>query len=282
MSNPAQSEIDPDDEISLADIVSFLTEHAKTLIAGAVAALVLAGGYIGVAPERYRATANIQMAAIDGDPIETPAVLVEKLKLPLYFSASTSQVCGTDDVGRPSRTLTKELNPTVNRNAPFVTLTFTGKSPAAATACLEAVFREIEEKQAAMSAPLIKLRQASLQSLKEKQEEAQAFLKMLPKVEGNMAIADTKLPAVSLMITRGLIKESEARELQVEIADAELRLSPPNTQGAKLAAPIYAPDVPVGPAAWMILMVAPIVGLVLTIMLLLLRRAWHGLVPKIA
>ncbi len=274
MSSPIPPEVESaDDEISLADIAEFLTSNAKTLLIGASAALVIAGAYLGLAPARYKATANIQMAAVESEPIETPAVLVEKLKLPLYFSQDSWRVCGTDDELHPSRTLAKELNPAVNRNAPFVTLTFTSASPVAAVACLEAVVREIGAKQAEMSEPLVKLRQANLNALKEKQAEAQAFLKMLPKVRSDMTFSDTKFPAVSLLMATGLTKESEVRELQLEISEAELKLTPPNTQGTTLAAPIYAPNVPSGPSAWIVLLVAPVAGLLLTAMLLLMRNA---------
>ncbi len=262
-----------DDEISLADIADFLSSNAKALWAGAAAAVLIAGGYVGLAPARYKATVNVQMATVESEPIETPAVLVEKLKLPLYFSAQSWRVCGTDDELHPSRTLAKELSPAVNRNAPFVTLSFVGPSPEVAAACLQTVVQEISEKQAEMSEPLIKLRQANLKALKEKQAEAQAFLKMLPKVKSDMSISDAKFPAVSLLMATGLTKESEIRELQLEIAEAELKLTPPNTQSTTLAAPIYAPNSPTGPAAWMILLAAPLVGLMLTVLLLLLKNA---------
>lgn len=262
-----------EDEISLADIAEFLSSNVKGLAIGAMTALVLAGAYLGLAPPRYMATANVQMASVESQPIETPAVLVEKLKLPLYFSHESWRACGTDDEIHPSRTLAKKLSPTVNRNAPFVTLTSTGPSPEAAVACLDAVIGEIKAKQGEMSEPLVKLKQANLQSLKEKQVELQAFLKMLPKVKTDMNFADTKFPAVSLLMATGLTKESELRELQLAIANAELKLAPPNTQGTTLAAPIYAPNVPAGPAAWLILLVAAVAGAVMAVVLLLLRKA---------
>ncbi len=262
-----------DDEISLADIADFLSSNAKALVAGAAAAVLIAGAYVGLAPARYKATVNVQMATVESEPIETPAILVEKLKLPLYFSQQSWRICGTDDELHPSRTLAKELNPAVNRNAPFVTLSFTGPSPEAASACLQAVVGEISAKQAEMSEPLIKLRQANLNSLKEKQAEAQAFLNLLPKVKSDMSISDAKFPAVSLLMATGLTKESEIRELQMEIGEAELKLTPPNTQGTTLAAPIYAPNAPAGPAAWIILLVAPVVGVMLAMVFLLARNA---------
>lgn len=261
------------DEISLAEVSDLLASNTRTLWAGAAAALLIAGAYVGLAPARYKATVNVQMATVESEPIETPAVLVEKLKLPLYFSPQSWRVCRTDDELHPSRTLARELSPTVNRNAPFVTLSFVGTSPEVAAACLQTVVQEISEKQAEMSEPLIKLRQANLQALKEKQAEAQAFLKMLPKLKSDMNISDAKFPAVSLLMATGLTKESEIRERQLEIDEAELKLTPPNTQSTTLAAPIYAPNSPTGPAAWMILLAAPLVGLMLTVLLLLLKNA---------
>jgi hypothetical protein len=48
----------------------------------------LGGGYYFSTPKLHEASATIQMAMATGNPVETPTVLLEKIKLPLYFSTA--------------------------------------------------------------------------------------------------------------------------------------------------------------------------------------------------
>lgn len=252
-------------EVSLADIITFFKDNRSALWKGLGLGLLAGFLYIGLVPASYKATANIQMATVNGDPVETPAVLVEKMKLPLYFSERAWTACDSSDDLHPSRSLAKKLKPTVNRNAPFVSISFEAESPAAATACLDVVFKEVRSKQQEIAGPMIKLGEANLRSLKDKQAQAQEFLKLFPKIKVGTNFADAKFPAMALLISTSMAKESEVRELQLEIAEAELKLVAPNTQQTTLPAEIFAPDTPAGFDWWIVLIIASLIGILAAI-----------------
>ena len=273
---PTPADQEDGDEISLADIVRFFVENGAFLLKGLAAGMIAGLLYIGLVPTSFKASASIQMATVNGDPVETPAVLVEKMKLPLYFSVQTWNACDSQDNLHPSRSLAKKLNPTVNRNAPFVSMTFTAKSPAAAVTCLRAVFKEVQSKQKELAEPMIKLGRANLQALKDKQAQAQEFLRLLPQVKVGTSFSDTKFPAMALLISTSMAKESEVRELQLEITEAELKLAAPNTQDATLPTEIFAPDSPAGLEWWMACLIAAAIGFFIAGCWVFLRKALAG------
>ena len=97
-----------EDEISLLDIIRFFIDN-KVFIGVTTALCGLIGLVIGFwLPAQYEATMNVQMAMVTNSPVETPNLVVEKMKLPLYFSSSTWEVCDTDQEMTPSRTLAKK------------------------------------------------------------------------------------------------------------------------------------------------------------------------------
>lgn len=93
MSEQSYSSI-PEDEIALKDIVNFLVESWKTIILMGLLGIVGSSMYLLVTPNQYEAIANIQVAKVVGSDVESPAQLVEKLKIPTFFSQKTFSVCG--------------------------------------------------------------------------------------------------------------------------------------------------------------------------------------------
>ena len=85
---PIQAE---DDEISLTDILLFLQASFSNVVKSLVFCLLAGGAYYFYSPKMYEATVAIEMATVAGELVETPAVLLEKMKLPLYFSPATLQ-----------------------------------------------------------------------------------------------------------------------------------------------------------------------------------------------
>ena len=80
-----------EDEISLTDILFFLQDSIGSVILSVLACVILGGAYYFSTPKLFEASATIQMAMATGNPVETPTVLLEKIKLPLYFSQAA---CG--------------------------------------------------------------------------------------------------------------------------------------------------------------------------------------------
>ena len=81
-----QEQLKDDDEISLIDILLFLKASGGNIVKSTLICLLAGGVYYFTVPKMYEATATIEMATVADQPVEAPAVLLEKMKLPLYFS----------------------------------------------------------------------------------------------------------------------------------------------------------------------------------------------------
>jgi hypothetical protein len=84
----------------------------------------------------YEASATIEMAMVAGEPVETPAVLLEKMKLPLYFSPATLQACGADGGLSSQAKFVDKIKPSINKSAPMVSFVTQAPSTQEAKACL--------------------------------------------------------------------------------------------------------------------------------------------------
>lgn len=265
-----------EDEISLLDILQFFIDN-KFFI-GVVTAL---SGSVGLGigwwlPAQFEATMNIQMAMVANSPIEAPAVVVEKMKMPLYFSSSTWQVCDTDQELTPSRTLAKQLNPILNKNAPFIGLTYRAPSQEEAKACLQAVLNDVRGKQLLLAQPVINQKQSFLASLKDELASAEQVAKFLSSQKQDFQFRDDKFSANALMLATKLSKENDIKELRNQIVDLEISLSPPQTQETSLAAPLFASSQKVAPSRSFILAIALFAGFLLSVVFLLGRKAWRS------
>ena len=81
-----------EEEISLKDIVDFLVESWKAILATGVLGVLVAVTYIVVTPNKYAATAQIEMAKINSNSnplglnIEDPNLLVARMKSPSSYN----------------------------------------------------------------------------------------------------------------------------------------------------------------------------------------------------
>ena len=272
---------DSEDEISLLDIIQFFIDN-KVFIGAATALSGLVGLILGFwLPPQYEATMNIQMAMVANAPVEAPSLVVEKMKLPLYFSASTWDVCDTDQEMTPSRTLAKKLNPILNKNAPFIGLSYRAESPDAAKKCLQAVLDDVRNKQQIIADPIIKQKQTYLLTLKDKLAAAEAVAKFFSSQKQDMQFKDDRFSVNALILATRLSKENEVKDLRNQIVDLEISLTPPQTQETFLAAPIFGSPQKVAPSRSLILAIALMAGFMLSIFGVLGRKAWISIKPKL-
>jgi hypothetical protein len=85
-----------DDEISLIDTLLFLKASGGNIVKSIFVCHLAGGVYYFPVPKMYEASATIEMVTVAGEPVENPAVLLEEMKLPLYFSPATLQACGSN------------------------------------------------------------------------------------------------------------------------------------------------------------------------------------------
>jgi hypothetical protein len=70
-----------------------------------------------------------------------------------------------------------------------------------------------------------------------------------------------------------MANESEVRGVQLQIAEAELRLAAPNTQAPTLPTPIFAPDTPTGMNWWFVLLITSVSGLAIAAFWAFVKKA---------
>lgn len=88
-------------EFGLADIVRFFRKSWLLILTCSTTGLIAAVVFLANAPRHYEATVYIQISEIMQDPekytvvpLETPAMLVERLRLPFSYTADALRSCG--------------------------------------------------------------------------------------------------------------------------------------------------------------------------------------------
>lgn len=265
-----------EDEISLKDIIDFLIESWKSILVTGVLGVLGAITYITVTPNMYQATANIQMAKVAGTDVESPAILIEKLKMPMYYSQKTYSACNVMDEILPGEEIAKSLKPTLSKTAPIITFSYKEESPEAAQQCLESVLDDVRANQKLLAKPIFDAKSYQLVNLKQKLEAAEKTLKILPSKNSNFDFTDSKFSASTLLLATTLNKENEIKDLRTQVNDLEVSLTEPQTRETFLATPIYAPQQKVSPKRGIALIAGLMGGLFLGLVLVLGQRAYRS------
>ena len=239
-----QSQQQIDDEISLIDILLFLKASGRNVLISTIGCLLVGVAYYFAVPKMYEATASIQMAKVAGEVVETPAVLLEKIKLPLFFSSTALQACGSDgDLSAHSKFADK-FKPAINKSAQFISLSAQARSTQEARACLDAVISEIQKSQNDLAKSVIEQKKLKLAQLSDQLKAAEEMAKSFPTTKANNNATDAHFFSLNNMVmSSNLANASEMSDLRRKINNLEAELIPPQTQPASLAAPMYAPEV---------------------------------------
>ncbi len=232
-----------DDEISLIDILLFLKASVRNVITSSIVCLLIGSAYYFAMPKMYEATATIQMAIVAGEAVETPAVLLEKIKLPLFFSATALQACGSDGDLSSHTKFADKLKPTLNKSAPLISLSAQARSTQEARICLDAVISEIQKSQNELAKPVIEQKKQKIAQLSNQLKLAEDMAKSFPTTKYNNSATEAQFSARTLVMSHSLVIATEISDLRSKINALENDLIPPRTQPPSLAAPIYAPEV---------------------------------------
>ncbi len=270
-----------EDEISLLDIIQFFIDNKLHIAISTFACGALGLAYGLITPPKYEASMSLQMAVVANTPVEAPAVLLEKMKLPTYFSVGTLNACKMTDSTNPGADLSKELKPLVNKNAPFITTSFRAPSTDEAKTCLQAVLADVRSQQKILAEPIIKQKQSHLSNLKERLSTAEQVAKYLSSQKQDFQFKDDKFSANALILATRLTKDTEIKDLRNQIVDLELALSEPQTRETYLAAPMFSSPHKVAPSRILILAIALMAGFMLGIFGVLGRKAWVSIKPKL-
>ena len=236
---PIQAE---DDEISLIDILLFLQASFSNVVKSLVGCLFAGGIYYFFIPKMYEATATIEMAKVAGELVETPAALLEKMKLPLYFSSATLKACGSD-VGLSSQAkFVDKIKPSINKSAPMVSFVTQAPSSQEAKACLNAAIADISRKQDAIANPLLGHKKQKLNQLSEQLKVLEEAAKSLTYFRLNNNMNDTQSMASVLVLTLRKTNHAEINDLRLQISSLQFELSEVKTRPTSFFNSVYSSE----------------------------------------
>ena len=239
---PIQAE---EDEISFIDILLFLQASFSNVVKSLVVCLLAGGTYYFSAPKMYEATASIEMAKVAGEAVEAPAVSLEKMKLPLYFSQATIQACGSDGGLSSQAKFVDKIKPSINKSAPMMSFVTQAPTTHEAKACLNAVIAEVSNKQDAIMKPLLQQKKQSLQQMSEQLQIIEEIRKAFPELKDKSNVSDALLYARELFIQLRFTNAAEIYNVRTQISLLEIGLMAPQTHSVALASAVYAPEVSV-------------------------------------
>lgn len=260
-----------EDGISLADIVDFAQQSWKTVALWSAIGLIGGTGYAFVATPKYLATANIQSAKVaDANAtgkvaylyVESPALLVEKLKQPSYYSKPIFEACDLSDGTDSGSILANALKPTLVKNVDLVSISYKAKSQDVALGCINAVSQSVAKNQENIAKPLLDARKAELSSLEQKANAVQKLEEITLNKNSVGNFNDSRFLVSSLLITT-------ANDLATQIRLIKSQLLPPQTSPTE--ATVYVSPKPVEPRKLIVILGGLFGGAVLSVVYLLAR-----------
>lgn len=240
-----KSEVMEDGEMSLIDVLLFIKSSLSNIWRSVAFTLLIGVAYYFHNADIYEATANIQMALVSGNAVESPTILLEKVKLPLYFSQATWNSCGANDETTPSNRIADKIKFTLNKTAPFINLTVRANSTQEAINCLNAAITEIRQKQAEIAIPILEQKKIQLKQLNEKLKFAEETSKIFSPIKFSESFPDSQFASRALVLSTTIANSREIKDLRGAIYDLQVSLLEPQTKPTYLTVPIYAPEVAV-------------------------------------
>ena len=243
--NPQEPIQAKEDVISLIDILVFLRASFSNVVKSLVVCHLVGGAYYFSAPKMYEASAKIEMATVAGEPVETPAILLEKMKSPLYFSPATLQACSADGGLNSQSNFADKIKPTINKSAALVSFVTQAPSTQEAKACLNTVIAEVSRKQDAIANPFLDQKKQELNQLSEQLKIAEKIEKSLPPFWINNNSTDIHSTASLWLMTLRKTNFAEILVLNSQISSLKFEINEPKTRPTVLFSSVYSPEVPV-------------------------------------
>lgn len=258
-----------EDEISLKDIVDFIAESWKTIIATGIVGILGAVGYIFLTPNQFEATAQIQGAQITlGNPaapnsIEDPNALIARMKLPSSYGKNVATSCDLDNSKYPQEALTKMVKLSVIKGTSLVELKVTTLSQASAIKCSQVLLDQIKDYQIQLANIFIDEAKGKISTYQKRLLESQAFINKADKSGSSKSEAY-------------LASRDEIKQFTDEIIRLNDLISSANSRQAKLVSPIYSPEKEVSPKRAIALIAGLFAGLFLGLLYMLGQRAYRA------
>ena len=256
-------------EISLRDIVDFIVESWKTILATGIVGILGAVGYIFITPNQYVATAQIQVAQITlGNPtvpinIEDPNALIARMRFPTSYDRNNIAACDLNNTKYPLESLAKMVKLSIVKGTSIVELKVTGLSQSSAIKCSQVLVEQIKDYQIQLANIFIDEAKDKLVVYQKRLQEAQAFINKADKSGSSMSAAY-------------LASRDEIKQMTDEVIRLNDLISSANSRQAKLISPIYSEGNKVSPKRGIVLILGLFAGLFLGLLWMLGQRVYKA------
>lgn len=262
-------------QVDLINIVLFLKASGRIVLLSTATCLLAGATYYLAVPKIYESSASIQMAMVAGELVESPERLLEKIKLPLFFSATTHQACGLVGKFVSQYEFTNKLKPVLNKSSTLISFSVQARSSQESRACLEAVIGEIQQSQMKTVKHLVEQKIQLIEQLNEQLKLAQEMSQSVYSARDARNGLDLPLKSWIAFTMHNL---SEKGGLQTQIKTLESDLNPPKFQSTVLVAPVFSPEDPINKKLLFTMVLSLALGVFLG---LLISWVMHGVLPNI-
>lgn len=260
-----------EDEISLKDIIDFLIESWKTILATGIVGILGAVGYIFVTPNQYEATAQIQIAQIVlnnnnantfGVNVEDPNSLIVRMKFPSTYDRIAIAECGYEGKANAAQSLSNMVKISLSKGTQMVELKVNGLSRQQVVQCAQSILRIVKDTQNAIAEPIIDEAKSKMMKYSQRLQEVQSFIAKVDKLDSPIS--------ATLLSTR-----DEIKYLNEEMIRLNDLISSANSRQTRLVSPIYSPENKVSPNRGNALIKGLFAGLFLGLLLMLGKRCYR-------
>ncbi len=254
------------DEINLADILAFLLDAWKIILGLGLAGALAAVGMLAATPAQYEAEAMLEMAqALSVGPngtvvkanIESPALLIERLKRPSSYTPEAIQGCSQAGAGLSGEAMAGLVMASSPRDVSVVAAIKVRRgTPALAEQCAKGLFEMIRRQQEGLLKPHRDELRSTLEGLQARLSENRSFV--------------SKAEKAGLYGMVYLARRDETMYLLQQIDELQRLLA--RDEQARLVAPVYASPSKVAPRSSQILITGAFGGLIFGLLIALVRR----------
>ena len=287
------------EKLNVWEIGGYLKGHWKWYLVGGVCGAIIGFALYAFFPSKYQASVVIAPARVgsiiaggfvQGTEPEPAVLMVERFKSPRFFTPTIAELCLVTISPSYQSDMNKTLSASVVKfpagslqvnSLSLVRLTWNGASPKIAQDCLAAIVERVSDTQNKIITPIIEKLEAQT---KLTQAQVDLFASELDKLA---ARSNTK-QANQENFNQIVVSDKAAQNLRESLVSArrqlsedQAKLSPPYTQGLSVLEPIYVTDTPIFTAGLAII-IGFLAGLVLSILVLLLKRSAQSYHSEIA
>lgn len=257
-----------DGEITLKEVFCFLRDSWQAIVYFGCFGLLAGFFFILLTPNSYEAISQIRMAQVItlnssnpfGTSIEDPNSLISRIQIPSNIAKEAFNSCVSSEKVDPVRAFYKAVKLAPIKSIPnAVELKVTAPTAELAEKCSSAVYENIKNSQADLSARLLEEARLKLEADDTRIESARKLMATAHQLGAAM-------PAAYLTARDELTFYLSEREKIVELINSI------KNRGTTLISPIYVSDEPVSPKRVISILAGLIIGILLGLLFAYLRQ----------